>query len=68
MTTQTPRQKHVSIKIPDRILTIIDEMVRIGSYESRSHFLRVAIEELLKSELGTWEDLINQISNQNKRI
>jgi Arc/MetJ-type ribon-helix-helix transcriptional regulator len=67
MTSQSSRQKHVSIKIPDQILLIIDEMVRVGSYESRSHFLRIAIEELLKSELGTWENLVNQIFNQNRR-
>ena len=58
------RQKPISINIPDQILILIDNFVRIEQYESRSHFLRVAIEELLKQELGTWEKLVDQISDK----
>ncbi|MHA2202965.1 MAG: ribbon-helix-helix domain-containing protein [Candidatus Hodarchaeales archaeon] len=58
------RQKPISIKIPDQILILIDNFVRIEHYESRSHFLRVAIEELLQQELGTWEKLVDQISEK----
>ena len=58
------RQKPISIKIPDQILILIDNFVRLGQYESRSHFLRVAIEEMLKQETGTWEKLVDQISGK----
>ncbi|UCE14240.1 MAG: ribbon-helix-helix protein, CopG family [Candidatus Heimdallarchaeota archaeon] len=55
------RQKPISIKIPDQILILIDNFVRLERFDSRSHFLRIAIEELLKQELGTWEKLVDQI-------
>jgi Arc/MetJ-type ribon-helix-helix transcriptional regulator len=58
------RQKPISIKIPDQVLLLIDQLVRLGHYDSRSHFLRNAIEELLKNEIGTWEKLVNQISEK----
>ena len=64
MKTSMTRQKPISIKIPDKILILIDNFVRLEQYESRSHFLRSAIEELLKQELGTWEKLVNQISEK----
>jgi len=58
------RQKPISIKIPDQILILMDNFVRLRRYESRSHFLRIAIEDLLKNELGTWEKLVDQISEK----
>jgi Arc/MetJ-type ribon-helix-helix transcriptional regulator len=58
------RQKPISIKIPDQILILIDNFVRLGQYESRSHFLRIAIEELLKQERETWDKLVDQISQK----
>ncbi len=58
------RQKTISIKIPDQILILIDNFVRLEQFESRSHFLRIAIEELLKQELGTWDKFVNQISEK----
>ena len=58
------RQKPISIKIPDQVLILIDNFVRLERYESRSHFLRTSIELLLKNELGTWEKLVNQISEE----
>jgi Arc/MetJ-type ribon-helix-helix transcriptional regulator len=58
------RQKPISIKIPDQILILIDNFVRLGHFESRSHFLRTAIEDLLNRELGTWEKLVDQISEK----
>ncbi len=58
------RQKPISIKIPDQILILIDNFVRIEQFESRSHFLRIAIEDLLKQELGIWEKLVDQISEK----
>lgn len=58
------RQKPISIKIPDSVLILIDNFVRLGQYESRSHFLRIAIEELLKQENETWDKLIDQISQK----
>jgi Arc/MetJ-type ribon-helix-helix transcriptional regulator len=58
------RQKPISIKIPDSVLILIDNFVRLGQYESRSHFLRIAIEELLKQESETWDKLIDQISQK----
>jgi len=59
------RQKPISIKIPDQILILIDNFVRLGQYESRSHFLRVAIEEMLKEETGIWDKLVDQ--NKKKK-
>ena len=59
------RQKPISIKIPDSVLILIDNFVRLGQYESRSHFLRIAIKELLKQETGTWDKLIDQISKKS---
>ncbi len=64
MKTSMTRQKPISIKIPDQILILIDNFVRLERYESRSHFLRIAIEELLQQELGTWEKLVDQISEK----
>ncbi len=58
------RQKPISIKIPDQILILIDNFVRLEQYKSRSDFLRIAIEELLKHEAGTWEKLVDQISEK----
>ncbi|WP_455143430.1 ribbon-helix-helix domain-containing protein [Candidatus Hodarchaeum mangrovi] len=58
------KQKPISIKIPSKVLILIDNLVRLGQYESRSHFLRIAIEELLKNELDTWDKLVNQISEK----
>ncbi len=58
------RQKPISIKIPDQLLILIDNFVRLEQYESRSHFLRSAIEELLQQEIGTWEKLVNKISEK----
>lgn len=58
------RQKPISIKIPDQILILIDNFVRLEQYKSRSDFLRIAIEELLKQEAGTWEKLVDQISEK----
>ncbi|MHA1227138.1 MAG: ribbon-helix-helix domain-containing protein [Candidatus Hodarchaeales archaeon] len=58
------RQKPISIKIPSKMLVLIDNFVRLGQYESRSHFLRIAIAELLKNELDTWDKLVNQISKK----
>ncbi|MHA2223696.1 MAG: ribbon-helix-helix domain-containing protein [Candidatus Hodarchaeales archaeon] len=58
------RQKPISIKIPDQLLILIDNFVRLEQYESRSHFLRNAIEELLQQEIGTWEKLVNKISEK----
>ncbi len=58
------RQKPISIKIPDQVLILIDNFVRLGHYESRSHFLRIAIEDLLKNEIETWERLVDQISEK----
>jgi len=58
------KQKPISIKIPSKVLILIDNLVRLGQYESRSHFLRIAIEELLKNELETWDKLVNQISEK----
>ncbi len=55
------RQKPISIKIPDQVLILIDNFVRLERYESRSQFLRTAIELMLKNELGTWEKLVDQI-------
>lgn len=55
------RQKPISIKIPDQILILIDNFVRLERFDSRSHFLRIAIKELLEQELGTWEKLVDQI-------
>ncbi|MHA2073540.1 MAG: ribbon-helix-helix domain-containing protein [Candidatus Hodarchaeales archaeon] len=58
------KQKPISIKIPDQVLILIDNFVRLERYESRSQFLRTSIELLLRNELGTWEKLVNQISEE----
>lgn len=43
--------KTVSVKMPERILKAIDELVEKGAYRSRSEAVRAAVAELLRSEL-----------------
>ena len=57
----TDPQRSISIKIPDLVLTVIDNLVRIGLYDSRSDFLRKAIEDIINSEFGKWETLVDEL-------
>lgn len=59
---EKPRTLPTSVKLPKRILTIIDEKVRQGMYKSRSEFIRNAISILVEEEFhGThpWTKLEN---------
>ncbi|MEM0453431.1 MAG: type II toxin-antitoxin system ParD family antitoxin [Sulfolobales archaeon] len=43
--------KLVTVKIPDIYVEGIDELVKLGRYSCRSEVIRIAIRDLLKSEL-----------------
>jgi Arc/MetJ-type ribon-helix-helix transcriptional regulator len=40
----------VAIKLQATELAAVDELVRLGSYKSRSHFIRTAIFDLLRAD------------------
>jgi len=46
----------ISLKIPDRVLKMIDDLVEEGLYPSRSEFIRTAIIQLLRRELRVREN------------
>jgi len=43
--------KLVTVKLPDAVITGMDEMIRQGYYQSRSALIRAAVRDLLKKEL-----------------
>lgn len=43
----------ITIKLPDGLLEGVDELVKLGLYNSRSAVIRTAVRDLLKREL--WE-------------
>jgi len=42
--------KMVSMKLPEAMIQLIDELVEMGTYPSRSALIRTAIRDLLKKE------------------
>ncbi|PUA32971.1 MAG: CopG family transcriptional regulator [Candidatus Terraquivivens tikiterensis] len=42
----------ISVKMPEALIEGMDELVRKGMYPSRSAVMRMAVRDLLKSELG----------------
>lgn len=45
-------KRSVSVKLPSDVLALLDELVASGVYKSRSHAVRVAVEELVKRDLA----------------
>jgi len=43
--------KLISVKMPEALIEGMDELVRRGSYPSRSAVMRTAVRDLLKKEL-----------------
>ena len=50
----------ISFKLPAAYLVSIDELVRMGRYANRSEAIRIAIRDLLKSELGELRITLSQ--------
>jgi len=42
----------VNVKLPDDLVDLIDELVRLGKYSSRSEFIRFAIADKLQKEFN----------------
>ncbi|MCS7368433.1 MAG: ribbon-helix-helix domain-containing protein [archaeon GBS-70-058] len=45
--------KVISIRLPEEYVRIMDEIIRLGIYPSRSEFVRAAIREHLKREIDS---------------
>ncbi|MEM2184782.1 MAG: ribbon-helix-helix domain-containing protein [Candidatus Methanomethylicia archaeon] len=43
--------KVICIRLPEQYVKAMDELIRIGTYPSRSEFIRAAIRDYLKKEL-----------------
>lgn len=43
--------KVICIRLPEQYVKAMDELIRIGTYPSRSEFIRAAIRDYLKREL-----------------
>ncbi len=43
--------KLVTVKLPERLVTGVDELVKTGIYHNRSDAIRSAVRDLLKREL-----------------
>jgi len=43
--------KVISIRLPEEYVRVMDELIRIGVYPSRSEFVRAAIREYLRIEI-----------------
>jgi len=43
----------VSIRLPEVYIELIDELIRLGIYPSRSEIIRVALREFLSKEINT---------------
>lgn len=44
--------KIITVKIPEIYVELIDELVRLGIYPSRSEAIRVAIRDFLRREIS----------------
>jgi antitoxin ParD1/3/4 len=55
-TTNKPRLRLITVKLPELYVEGIDELVKIGRYRNRSEVIRVAIRDLLKRELWFREE------------
>ncbi|MFZ8782461.1 MAG: ribbon-helix-helix domain-containing protein [Desulfurococcaceae archaeon] len=55
-TTNKPRLRLITVKLPELYVEGIDELVKIGRYRNRSEVIRVAIRDLLKKELWFREE------------
>lgn len=52
--------KLISVKMPEALIEGMDELVRKGMYPSRSAVMRMAVRDLLKSELGKFKFSSNE--------
>ncbi len=43
--------KLVTVKLPEKLITDVDQLVRAGIYHSRSDAIRAAVRDLLRREL-----------------
>ncbi len=43
--------KLVTVKLPERLIADIDQLVKVGIYHNRSDAIRAAVRELLRREL-----------------
>jgi len=54
----------VTLKLPETLVTMIDELVKCGWYESRSEFIRIAVTEKLKREVT----LLDRCTQNPRRV
>ena len=50
--TYVMRMKNISVRLPDKLLEDIDNLVEEGHYSSRTEALREAARKLLKEQVG----------------
>jgi Arc/MetJ-type ribon-helix-helix transcriptional regulator len=54
--------KVISLRLPDKLIEEIDELVSRGMYASRTEALREAARNLLKSQIGSLKGSPKQVS------
>jgi Arc/MetJ-type ribon-helix-helix transcriptional regulator len=54
--------KVISLRLPDKLIEEIDELVSSGMYASRTEALREAARNLLKSQIGSLKGSPKQVS------
>ncbi|MEM2136843.1 MAG: ribbon-helix-helix domain-containing protein [Candidatus Methanomethylicia archaeon] len=51
----------ISIRLPENYVKVMDELIRIGAYPSRSELVRAAIREYLRREIESSDGIIKII-------
>jgi len=54
--------KIITVKIPEIYIELIDELVRLGIYPSRSEAIRVAIRDFLRREISMRRRTMRRLS------
>lgn len=49
--SERPKNRLVTVKIPEKLVDDLDNLVKKGKYSSRSEAIRDAVKQLLKKEL-----------------
>jgi len=58
--------KLISVKVPEVLIEAMDELVKRGLYPSRSAVLRTAVRDLLKKELWSIVEKIEEAKQANE--
>jgi Arc/MetJ-type ribon-helix-helix transcriptional regulator len=57
--------KLITVHVPEAYLSAIDQLISVDAYPNRSEAIRVAIRDLLKTELGGF---IKTYQNQSPKV